>query len=169
MKFKQYLQELSNIDVGQAEEAHEPAGEESSSVDNPRLRMAINLRLVNELNQIFLSPESGIQSVRKVLARYGFSLPALYDADPEGDEVIIELDQFGDVMGDDPNSLVNWDEYNANPNDDDLDGEKDTQYSIYILYYLTDEGHYEFYAEMGDDDRMEELMSEIGDELEEEK
>lgn len=167
MKFKDFLQELANIDVGQAEEKHEPTGEESLSIDNPRLRMNVNLRLVNELNQIFLSPESGIQAIRKVLARYGFDLPALYDADPEGDEVVIDIDQFGDVLGDDPNSSINWDEYNATPNDDDNDGVKDIQYSIYILYYLTDEGHYEFFAEVGDDDRMEELMSEMGDELEE--
>lgn len=168
MKFKQYLQELASIDAGQAEEAHEPAGEESSSIDNPRLRMAVNLRLVNELNQIFLSPENGIQAIRKVLARYGFSLPALYDADPEGDEVIIEIDQFGDVEGDDPYSVINWPEFNSNSNDDDNDGEEDVRYSVYILYYLTDEGHYDFYAEIGDDDRMEELVSEVGDELEEE-
>ena len=167
MRFKQYLQEVATIEVGQAEAAHEPAGEESSSVDNPRLRMAVNLRLVNELNQIFLSPESGIQAIRKVLARFGFDLPALYDADPEGDEVIIEIDQYGDILGDDPYSEVNWDKYNANPEDDDGDGEKDVQYSIYILYYLTDEGHYEFFAEVGNDDRMEELMSEMGDETEE--
>jgi len=168
MKFKQYLQELANIDTGQAEEAHEPTGEASSSIDNPRLRMEVNFRLVNELNQGFLSPEGGIQSIRKVLHRYGFDLPALYDADPEGDEVVIEIDQYGDVLGDDPYSPVNWDEYNSTPNDDDGDNEKDLQYSIYILYYLTDEGHYEFYAEVGDDDRMEEIMSEMGDETEEE-
>ena len=168
MRFKQYLQELANIEVGQAEEAHEPAGEASSSIDNPRLRMEVNFRLVNELDNIFLSPEGGIQAIRKVLHRYGFDLPALYDADPEGDEVIIDIDQYGDVMGDDPNSSINWDEYNANPTDDDNDGAKDIQYYIYMLYYLTDEGHYEFYAEVGDENRMEELMSE-GDELEEEE
>jgi hypothetical protein len=47
---------------------------------------------------------------------------------------------------------VTWDAYNTTPDDDDEDGKKDTQYSVYILYYLTDEGHYEFYAEVGDDE-----------------
>jgi hypothetical protein len=31
--------------------------------------------------------------------------------------------------------------------------------NLYILYTLTDDNNYEFYAELGDDERMEELMS----------
>jgi hypothetical protein len=141
MKFKQYLQELTEIEPGQAEEAHEPTEKASSSIDNSRLRMEVNYRLVNGMNQIFHSPEEGIQAIRKVLHRYGFDLPALYDADPEGDEVIIEIAQYG--------------------------GDTDGETNIYILYYLTDEGFYDFYAEIGDDERMEELVDETGEELEE--
>jgi len=140
MRFKQYLQELDNIEVSQAEKAHEPTGEGSSADLNPKVRMEVNFRLVNELYQPFLSPEGGIQAIRKVLHRYGFDLPALYDADPEGDEIVFEIDQFG------------LEELESN---------------IYILYYLTDEGHYEFYAEIGDENRMKELTSDEG-ELEEE-
>lgn len=134
MKFKQFVEEveLTSIEADQAEKAHEPTGEGKSSVDNPKIRMEMNFRLMNELDQFFLSPEGGIQAIRKVLHRYGFDMPALYDAEPEGDEIVFELDQYG--MG----------EYETN---------------IYILYYLTDEGHYEFYAEVGDDERMDELMS----------
>ena len=135
MRFKEYLQELdlSNIEDGQAEKAHEPTGEGSSQITNPRIRMEINYRLTNELYGPFLSPEGGIQSIRKVLHRYGFDMPALYDADPEGDEIAFEIEQFGQ-----DNLATN----------------------IYILYYLTDEGHYEFFAEVGDDARMDELMTE---------
>ena len=132
MRFKQYLTELTNIENGQAIQAHEPTGEGSIAITNPKIRMEINYRLVNELYTPFLSPEGGIQAIRKVLHRFGFDMPALYDADPEGDEIVFELDQFG--LG----------QYETN---------------IYILYYLTDEGHYEFYAEVGDDERMDELMS----------
>ena len=135
MRFKEYLQELdlSDIEDGQAEKAHEPTGEGSSQITNPRIRMEINYRLTNELYGPFLSPEGGIQSIRKVLHRYGFDMPALYDADPEGDEIAFEIEQFGQ-----DNLATN----------------------IYILYYLTDEGHYEFFAEVGDDARMDELMTE---------
>jgi hypothetical protein len=167
MRFKQYLQELTSIESGQAVQAHEPTDEASSHIDNARIRMELNLRLVNELNQVILSPETGIQSIRKVLHRYGFDIPALYDADPEGDEVIIEIDQFGQPLGGNVFSVTDWQGNDTSPNDQDEDGEEDTNYNIYILYYLTDDGYYEFFAEVGDDSRMEELISEMGDEVEE--
>lgn len=140
MRFKQFVEELTSIESGQAIEAHEPTGEGSSAIDNPKIRMEINYRLTNELYSPFLSPEGGIQAIRKVLHRYGFDLPALYDADPEGDELVIELNQFG---------------------------QKDLASNIYILYYLSDEGHYEFFAEVGDDERMDELMDEGGEDNQE--
>ena len=142
MNFKQYLQELdlTNIEPGQAEEAHEPTGEASSKIDNPVVRMEMNFRLMNELYQPFLSPEGGIQVIRKVLHRFGFDLPALYDADPEGDEFVIDIDQFG---------------------------QENLSTNLYVLYYLTDEGHYEFYAEVGNDARMEELLSDEEEDEEE--
>lgn len=135
MRFREYLQELdlSAVEDSQAEDAHEPTGEASSQITNPRIRMEINYRFTNELYQPFLSPEGGIQAIRKVLHRYGFDMPALYDADPEGDEIVFEVDQFG---------------------------QENLSTNLYILYYLTDEGHYEFFAEVGDDARMDELMAE---------
>jgi hypothetical protein len=135
MRFREYLQELdlSAIEDSQAEDAHEPTGEASSQITNPRIRMEINYRLTNELYEPYLSPEGGIQAIRKVLHRYGFDMPALYDADPEGDEIVFEIDQFG---------------------------QENLSTNLYILYYLTDEGHYEFFAEVGDDARMDELMAE---------
>ena len=135
MRFREYLQELdlSAIEDSQAEDAHEPSGEASSQITNPRIRMEINYRLTNELYEPYLSPEGGIQAIRKVLHRYGFDMPALYDADPEGDEIVFEIDQFG---------------------------QENLSTNLYILYYLTDEGHYEFFAEVGDNARMDELMAE---------
>jgi hypothetical protein len=140
MRFKQFVEELTSIESGQAIEAHEPTGEGSSAIDNPKIRMEINYRLTNELYSNFLSPEGGIQAIRKVLHRYGFDMPALYEADPEGDELVIELNQFG---------------------------QEDLSSNLYILYYLTDEGHYEFFAEVGNDERMDELMDEGGEDNEE--
>jgi hypothetical protein len=138
MRFKKFIEEmdLTGIEAGQAEEAHEPTGEGRIEIENPKVRMEMNYRLVNELYDLFLSPEGGIQAIRKVLHRFGFDLPALYDADPEGDEFSIEIKQYGQE------SLTT---------------------NIYILYYLTDEGGYEFYAEVGNDARMEELLSDDGD------
>jgi hypothetical protein len=117
---------------GQAIDAHEPSGEDSISALNPNLITEINFRLRNELNDILLNADQGIQKIRKTLHRYGFDLPAVYEADREGDELVIELNQFG------------FDDIESN---------------IYILYYMTDRGVYDFYAEVGDDKRMDELLS----------
>ena len=133
MRFKQFVEELTSIESGQAVDAHEPTGEASSAITNPKIRMEVNYRLANELYGPFLSPEGGIQAIRKVLHRYGFDMPALYDANPEGDEVVYDLD----------NGL-----------------------SIYLIYSPTDDGYYEFYAEVGDEERMNELMSEEDDNIE---
>jgi hypothetical protein len=138
MRFKQFLDEmdLTGIEPGQAEEAHEPTGEARIQIDNPKVRMEMNYRLVNELYSPFLSPEGGIQAIRKVLHRYGFDLPALYDANPEGDEFVLDIEQYG---------------------------QENLSTNLYVLYYLTDEGGYDFYAEVGTDARMEELLSDDGD------
>ena len=141
MNFKQYLQELYNIEVGQAIDAHEPTDKASMSVVNPNIVSEMNIHFMREFNEMILSPEIGLQKIRKVLHRYGFDMPALYDADPEGDEIVFEIDQYGQ------GSLTT---------------------NIYILYYLSDEGSYDFYAEIGDESRMNELLSDEGD-LEEEE
>ena len=131
MRFKQFVENLTSIETGQAIEAHEPNGEESVSILNPNLRAEINYRLANELNDMILSAEQGIQKIRKTLHRYGFDLPSLYEPDREGDELVIEISQYG------------LNELESN---------------IYILYYLSDQGNYEFHAEIGDDERMDELL-----------
>jgi hypothetical protein len=123
---------LANIEVGQAIDAHEPSGEDSVSVLNPNVVTEVNFRLRNELDDIILNADQGIQKIRKTLHRYGFDLPAVYEADREGDEIVIELNQFG------------FEELDCN---------------IYILYYMNDRGVYDFYAEIGDDEKMDELLS----------
>lgn len=93
----------------------------------------INFRLADELDETYISPESGILAIRKVLEKFDLELSALYDASPEGEEIVVDLDKT----------------------------------NIYILYSPTDDGRYEFYAEIGDEERMEELMSD--EELDEEE
>ena len=49
MRFKQFIEELTSIESGQAVNAHEPTGEASSAITNPKIRMEVNYRLANEL------------------------------------------------------------------------------------------------------------------------
>jgi hypothetical protein len=124
MKFKQYLDEMSLVENDQEEMESEQSEDFSQ----------INFRLANELDDTFISPESGILAIRKVLDDFDLDLSALYGTSPDGEEVIVDLDKT----------------------------------NIYILYSPTDDGRYEFYAEVGDEERMEELMSDEETDEEEE-
>ena len=124
MKFKQYLDEMSLVENDQEEMESEQSEDFSQ----------INFRLANELDDTFISPESGILAIRKVLDNFDLDLSALYGTSPDGEEVIVDLDKT----------------------------------NIYILYSPTDDGRYEFYAEVGDEERMEELMSDEETDEEEE-
>ena len=114
MRFKDYLNECG-CDMPQV------APSEVSPIDHS----SVNYRLADALDKEFLSPESGIAAIRKVLSSSEIEMPALYGADTEGEEIILDLD--------------------------------DTY--LYLIYSLTDDNRYEFYAEVGDEERMEELMS----------
>ena len=110
-----------------------------TSIADERVREEVNSVLYSELEDLILAPETGVMRVRKVLQRYGLDMPSLYALHVDGDEMVINLDQI------------------------------DTQtpvenYFLYLIYYLTDEQHYEFYAEITDEDGIEEILSEDEDE-----
>lgn len=112
MKFTEFLKELA-MPVTAPELNLDVAG-------------AVNHDLDMELDDIILSPEIGFYKIRKVLHRYGFDLPALYDIEEEGDESVFDL------------------------HDGSL---------LYVLYYLTDDGNYDFYAKLTDEAGVEEMLS----------
>lgn len=100
-------------------------------ITDENIREGINRQLDNELDDTILSPESGIQRIRKVLARFGVDMPALYGVDTEGDEVVIDL----------------------------TEDEVDKKYYLYFIYALTDDNRYDFYAEITDDAGLDEIES----------
>ena len=124
MRFKKYLDEMVAIENDQ----EEMESEESEDLSQ------VNFRLADELDDTFISPESGILAIRKVLEKFDLELSALYGVNPEGEEIVSDVGET----------------------------------NIYILYSPTDDGRYEFYAEIGDDERMEELLSDEGENEEEE-
>jgi hypothetical protein len=136
ISFSEFLKE-EDIKPGQAEDAHQPTGEASSAVSNPVVVSEINTLLLRELadGEVY-NVQAGIQKIRKVLHRFGMDMPALYDADPEGDEITFDLNQF-----DNPDNII----------------------YLYVLYFLKDEGCYEFFAQVGDADTIDNLASEIDD------
>lgn len=144
MDFKSFLTELHNIETGQAIEAHEPTGESSSSVVNPIVLSQINQFLDVQFRDRVLTANDGISRIRKSLHRFGFDMPALYNADPDGDEVVFDIQQFGTPSGPTPTNaevlpLV-------------------TNTYLYVIYYLTDSGYYDFLARVTDEAGLNELM-----------
>jgi hypothetical protein len=139
---------MHNIETGQAVIKHETPKDNSISIDNPEVRAKINFRMGNELNDIILSPVIGVQKVRKVLNMHGLDIPALYELDPEGDEVVLEMNQFGKV----------YDQYDMPQFEDD-----EEIFYLYLLYYLNDDGSYDFYAELTDEAGIERIMREDED------
>ena len=133
MRFNQYLAEL-NTEMGQTIKATD-----SVDISDPQVRDKINERLNHELTDLILSPESGVQKIRKVLMSFGLDMPALYDAEPEGDELVLDVESF---VGDE-------------------------QFYLYLIYYLADDGRYDFYAELTDDEGLNEIMSDEEEDEEE--
>ena len=133
MRFKQYLAEL-NTEMGQMIKVTD-----SISITDPQVREKINQNLNHELTDLILSPESGIQKIRKVLMSFGLDMPALYDAESEGDELVLDIES--------------------------LNG--DGEFYLYLIYYLADDGRYDFYAELTDDEGLTEIMSDEEEDEEE--
>lgn len=107
--------------------------EEDSAVD-PSAIPTINSQLELELNDLISSPETGIQKIRRVLGAFNIDVPAFYGLEPEGDEIIFDI--------------------NENTH-------------LYIIYALQDNNlTYDFYAELTDNDGLEEILSDEDDEEE---
>ena len=108
-------------------------GQEEMESEESEDLSQVNFRLANELDDTFISPESGILAIRRVLEKFDLELSTLYGVSLEGEEVVTDIGKT----------------------------------KLYILYNPTDDGRYEFYAEIGDEERMEELLSD--EEFEEEE
>ena len=96
----------------------------------------VNDVLFADLEAPFLTPQAGFEQIRKILMMYGVDMPAVFDIDPEGDEVVLDINTYSTT----PLGL------------------------LYILYSLSDEGYYEFYAEITDDAGIEKLLADGADE-----
>jgi len=105
------------------------------------MRDEINHALYAHLHDVILSPESGVQKIRRVLAHFEMSVPALYDLNPDGDEMVIDVDNTSEEV---------------------------TDNRLYVIYYLTDDNVYDFYAELTDEQGIDDIMSDDEDEEDEE-
>lgn len=102
----------------------------SPAVDSAIIEQ-VNRALEDSLSDNVLTPQSGFQRIRKVLFRYRLDIDAMYDLDPESDEKVVDVHSM----------------------------ESDAATKLYVIYSLNEDGYFEFYAEVGDSDRMNALLS----------
>lgn len=93
--------------------------------------MRVNRALEDSLSDNVLTPQSGFQRIRKVLFRYRLDMPAIYELDNESGELVLDV----------------------------FDLEMKVKTNLYTIYSLNEDGYFEFYSEIGDSDRMDELLS----------
>jgi hypothetical protein len=106
------------------------------SVVDSAVVSGVNDALYKNLDAPFLTPQAGFQEIRKILFMYGIDMPAVFDLDEDGDELVLDANVYGE-------SKIGL---------------------LYILYSLSDEGYYEFYAEVTDEAGIEKLLSDGADE-----
>jgi hypothetical protein len=99
----------------------------------------VNDSLSENLDKNILTPESGIQRIRSILYNHRLDMPVIYGLNPDDDEFVLSAKKIEteEVAG-----------------------------LVYVIYGKTDDGYYEFYAEMGNSERIEELLSD-GEDTEE--
>lgn len=100
-------------------------------VVDPSIVTQVNIALEDALSDNVLAPQSGFQRIRKVLFRYRLDMPATYDLDPESDELVLDI--YSLDMG--------------------------SKTNLYVIYSLNEDGYFEFYAEVGNSDRMNGLLA----------
>ena len=99
-------------------------------------RDSLNQDLADGLENNFQNPEEGFEVIKAIFGNYGVGEVPLDQLNPEGDEIALDVDT------------------------------QDGSLILYVIYSLTDNGDYEFYAELTDDEGLEEIMSEEDDEEE---
>jgi len=99
----------------------------------------INICLEDVLSDNILAPEIGLKRIRDVLFKHRIFLEPILGLDTEGDELVLGI----------------------------TDMESENSLSLYVIYAIEENGYYEFYAELANHDRIEELLSDGGEEEEE--
>lgn len=117
MRFKDFITEMQETEAIEA----------SASLPMD----SINDGLYLEFNGPIASPEAGIMRVSKILSEHGLAMPLIYGLDPEGDEILIDMD---------------------------------SNLHLYMIYSETDNGLYDFYAEVVDDEGLQEILEDDDEE-----
>lgn len=114
----------------------------------------LNALIARATNRAFVTPYIALENIQKIFAQHFIFLPKHSLNDGDQGNLIFHLDQFGSVVG-----QTDTGEFNLTP---------DSGLYFYFEYSLNENGFYEVFAEIVDEDDLEEILQDYdGDDAEE--
>lgn len=122
-------------------------------IEDERVRDNVNMLLNAVTAQAYITPYIALQRIAKVLANYHIAIPQYTFMEGDHGVAAFNADQFGIRFGmDNQGNVV----------------KKDSDYYVYFEYQMNDEGMFEVFCEVVDDEELEELVSNYEGDSEEE-
>ena len=140
--FKQFLEEEDTKAIVQT-------GVNSKSLDNNVTKEMLNAQLAKTTGHPFITPYIALGAIARVLAYANIILPQYVFLDKKDGEVVFDATQFGKMAG------VNLDGSPAN---------NDTEYFVYFSYSMNDDGYFDCFAVLADQDELDEILGTNDDE-----
>jgi hypothetical protein len=150
LSFKQFVKEEGSYDTVKL-------GGDSSGLDNPKVRGALNANLQRATNQHFLTPYMGLGAIARVLAYAHIIVPQYTFLNNDGGEVVFEASPIGHVSGLTVNTPTG------------AGAEVPPTYHVYFEYQPIGNGYYACFASVVTEDELEELLDDVDAEDEEEE
>lgn len=143
--FKQFLGEDDTKAIVQT-------GINSKGIDNEITRETLNSQLAKTTNHPFITPYIALGAIARVLAYANIILPQYVFLNKEDGEVVFDATQFGKMAG------LNLDGSPANA---------DTEYFVYFSYTMNEDGYYDCFAILTDQDELDAILGTDDEEVDE--
>ena len=125
------------------------------SIDDPTVVDAINSNLEVTTANVFRTPYNALEDVRKVLEYYKIFLPKAIFLDQNHGNDVFEISQFGEKMGiNDQGEVVTA---------------SDSPLFVYFEWSLNDEGMFDVFASVVNEDELNEIMADFDSEVEDDE
>lgn len=134
--FKQFLEEEDTKAIVQT-------GVNSKSLDNTVTKEMLNAQLAKTTGHPFITPYIALGAIARVLAYANIILPQYVFLDKKDGEVVFDATQFGKLAG------VNIDGTPAN---------NDTEFFVYFSYTMNDDGYYDCFAILVDQEELDGIL-----------
>lgn len=122
-------------------------------IDNGPVRDNINMLLSQATLMPFSTPYHALEVVRRILASYHIFIPQTKFLDGDSGHEVFMINQFGDKYG-----------YDSNSN---IVSKTTSPYHIYFEYAMTDSGKFDVFSEVVTEDELQEILSDVEDEVNE--